>query len=67
AFLGVEIVSALYHLYPKDFKLDDTVDIVGAWWILTAIKKGEDPRAIALQWQKPLDRFLDIRAKYLLY
>ncbi|HVO66430.1 MAG TPA: exo-beta-N-acetylmuramidase NamZ domain-containing protein [Syntrophales bacterium] len=67
AFLGVEIVSALYHLYQKDFKLDDTVDIIGAWWVLAAIKRGEDPRTIALNWQKPLDRFLERRAKYLLY
>jgi hypothetical protein len=60
-------VSALYRLYPKEFKLDDTVDIIGAWWVLAAIRKGEDPHSIALQWQKPLDRFLDLRAKYLLY
>jgi uncharacterized protein YbbC (DUF1343 family) len=67
AFLGIEIASALYRLYPKTFKLDDTVDLVGAWWVIAAIRHGEDPRAIALKWQKPLERFLDLRAKYLLY
>jgi uncharacterized protein YbbC (DUF1343 family)/CubicO group peptidase (beta-lactamase class C family) len=67
AFLGVEIASALYRLYPRDFKLDDTVDLIGAWWVLAAIKEGEDPCDIALRWQKPLDRFLERRAKYLLY
>ena len=67
AFLGIEIASALYRLYPKTFKLDDTVDLVGAWWVIAAIRHGEDPRAIALKWQKPLERFLELRAKYLLY
>lgn len=67
AFLGIEIVSALYRLYPKDFNIDDTLDLIGAQWVLAAIREGEDPCAIAIKWQKPLDRFLELRAKYLLY
>jgi uncharacterized protein YbbC (DUF1343 family) len=65
--LGVEIASALHRLYPRDFQLEKTVGLIGQRWVLRAIKVGQDPRAIAQDWQAPLDEFRSQRAKYLLY
>lgn len=67
AELGVEIAAALYHLFPNEFAIDRTLALVGARWVLDAIRAGEDPQSIALRWQVPLQRFRKTRAKYLLY
>jgi uncharacterized protein YbbC (DUF1343 family) len=65
--LGIEIISALYKLYPADFQVDKTLSLIGSRRVLGAIKDGEDPKAIALLWQEPLTRFKKLRANYLLY
>jgi uncharacterized protein YbbC (DUF1343 family)/CubicO group peptidase (beta-lactamase class C family) len=67
AALGVELTSALYKLYAKDFQLDKTLDLIGAQWVLQAIKEGQDPRSIVLHWQDQLEQFRKLRSKYLLY
>jgi uncharacterized protein YbbC (DUF1343 family)/CubicO group peptidase (beta-lactamase class C family) len=67
ALLGIEIVSALHRLFPRDFKIDGTRTLIGSQQVLTAIKAGEDPRAVALLWKAPLEGFLGMRGKYLLY
>jgi uncharacterized protein YbbC (DUF1343 family)/CubicO group peptidase (beta-lactamase class C family) len=65
--LGVEIAAALYGLFPQSFQIDRTLALIGARWVLEAIKKGEDPRRIAYLWQDTLERFRRQRAPYLLY
>ena len=65
--LGIEIISALYRLFPQDFTIDETRALIGSQRILEAIKAGEDPRAVALLWKAPLEHFLGLREKYLLY
>ena len=65
--LGVEIASALYRLYPRDFKLDKILPLVGCYEVLQAIKGAQDPQSIVLNWQDPLTDFRQLRAKYLLY
>jgi uncharacterized protein YbbC (DUF1343 family) len=67
AALGIEIASALYRWYPRDFQLDRTLGLIGARWVVQAIAPGQDPAAIALRWQDALDEFRKLRAKYLLY
>lgn len=67
AALGIEIASALYRLYPRDFHLNQTLGLIGARWVLQAIEDSQDPAAIALRWQDALDEFRKLRAKYLLY
>ena len=46
AALGIEIISALYQLYPKDFQIDKTLSLIGARSVLQAIKDGKDPQSI---------------------
>jgi hypothetical protein len=53
--MGVEIVSALYRLYPRDFLVDKTLGLVGERSVLQAIKEGKDPQALASLWQEPLE------------
>ncbi len=65
--MGVEIVSALYRLYPRDFQLHSTLGLIGAGDVLQAIKEGKDPHDVALLWQGRLENFLKLRANYLLY
>jgi len=35
--------------------------------VYDALAKGEDPRRIAQDWQEGLDRFRELRQKYLIY
>ena len=65
--LGIEIISALYLLFPENFELEKTLDIIGTRWILKSIKDGENPNSIVQKWQEELEQFLKIRSKYLLY
>lgn len=67
ALLGIEIVSALYRLYPGDFRLDKALDIIGSRKVVQAIRDGLDPKTVTLQWSKDLERFKKLRSKYLLY
>ena len=65
--LGIEIASALYRLYPKDFQIDKTLGLIGSRKVLQAIKAGQDPATIVQDWQGPLEQFCMLRSKYLLY
>jgi uncharacterized protein YbbC (DUF1343 family)/CubicO group peptidase (beta-lactamase class C family) len=65
--MGVEIISALYKLFQKDFQIDKTMDIIGARWVLQAVKEGQDPNSITLLWQNQIEQFRKLRSKYLLY
>lgn len=65
--LGVEVASALEHLFPNDFQIDKILPLLGSRETLNALKGGTDPRAIALHWQSEMIPFLTARRKYLLY
>jgi len=65
--LGIEIASALYRFYPKDFQLEKILGLVGSRQVLQAIKDGRDPKSIVEDWQGPLEQFCKLRLKYLLY
>lgn len=67
AAMGIEIVSALYRLFPERFQVDKTMGIIGSRKVFAAVKEGKDPRMIAIQWQEPIERFRALRSKYLLY
>jgi len=67
ASLGIGLVEALYRLYPRSFRIDETLSLVGSRDVLEAIKRGHDPRSLPYLWQPSLDRFLETRSKYLLY
>ena len=65
--LGVEIASALYKLFPTQFRIDSALRLFGSSDGLARIKAGEDPAAIAATWAADEARWRLLRAKYLLY
>ena len=65
--LGIEILSALHHLYPVQFKLDKAAPLVANAETMAALARGDDPRAIAAGWASALTDFKARRANYLIY
>ncbi|HEY1463376.1 MAG TPA: serine hydrolase [Terriglobales bacterium] len=65
--LGVELASALHELYPDEFHIEKMQTILANQAVYDAILQGEDPRRIADDWQDSLDKFQQLRKKYLLY
>jgi SSS family transporter len=65
--LGIEILSALHHLYPKEFQLQKASGLVANSETMAAIDRGDDPRTIATAWAPAITEFTKRREKYLLY
>jgi uncharacterized protein YbbC (DUF1343 family) len=65
--MGIEIISALHHLYPAHFDVAKVAKLVANSEVLAALRRGDDPRAIAKGWQPGLEAFQARRAAYLLY
>ena len=64
---GVELASALHNLYPQQFELAKMNVLLANQGALQALQAGEDPRRIAEDWRDALDRFMQVRARYLIY
>jgi uncharacterized protein YbbC (DUF1343 family) len=65
--MGVEILSALHHLYPAEFKLEKAAGLVANSETMEGLERGDDPRVIAKGWEAGLAGFKAKREKYLLY
>ena len=65
--LGMELASALLKLYPQQYKVDKLDDLLVNAASFEALKRGDDPRAIADTWRDAMQQFMKTRAKYLLY
>lgn len=65
--LGAELISALWKLYPQQFKVEKTLRLVGSRKTLERIQAGDDPREIVAGWREELEAFRKLRARYLLY
>jgi uncharacterized protein YbbC (DUF1343 family) len=65
--LGLEIASALEHLYPDNYKIAAVDGLMRNKATLDALIAGDDPRRIEEDWQDGLARFEPVREKYLLY
>ncbi len=65
--LGIELISALYHLYPTQFNLARVDRLLASVNTMLSLKNNEDPRAIATAWNTELDAFRHRREAYLLY
>jgi uncharacterized protein YbbC (DUF1343 family)/CubicO group peptidase (beta-lactamase class C family) len=65
--LGVELASALHKLYPEQFHMERMNELLVNQSAFDAISKGEDPRRIADDWREPLEKFMQVREKYLIY
>ena len=65
--MGVELLAALWHLSPQNVQLDESLRLVGSRKVLDSIRAGESPSRIWYDWQRGLERFKKVRARYLLY
>ncbi len=65
--MGVELAAALLKLYPDHWKADNMLGSLGNRQTFEALARGDDPRTIAQSWQDDLQKFRELRAKYLLY
>jgi uncharacterized protein YbbC (DUF1343 family) len=65
--MGIEIASALTKLYPGKFEPEKIINLVGNAATIKRLVGGEDPAAIVDGWNKDLEEFRKVRAKYLLY
>jgi uncharacterized protein YbbC (DUF1343 family) len=65
--MGIEIASALGKLYPGKFEAAKMIFLVGNAATLKQFADSKDPAAIVESWNKDLESFRKVRAKYLLY
>ncbi len=65
--LGIELASALHKLYPAEFDMSKMPLLVCNRRVMDALTAGTDPRVIADDWREELERFEQVRKKYLLY
>ena len=65
--MGLEIASALHELYPQNFRLEKTIELLGSQSTLEALERGEAPSRIVAAWSADLAKFRKLRGKYLLY
>ena len=65
--MGIELASALHKLYPNEWDMSKMILLVNDPRVMDAIAAGADPRKIADDWREELERFEQVRKKYLLY
>jgi uncharacterized protein YbbC (DUF1343 family)/CubicO group peptidase (beta-lactamase class C family) len=64
---GIEIAIALRRLYPVEWKVDDYARLLVNAEILAAVKRADEPEAIARLWADGLSEFRRARARALFY
>jgi uncharacterized protein YbbC (DUF1343 family)/CubicO group peptidase (beta-lactamase class C family) len=65
--LGIELASALHKLYPEQYHMERMIELLCNQAVYDAIAASQDPRRIAEDWREPLEKFLLLRQKYLIY
>ncbi|MGI4829322.1 MAG: sodium:solute symporter family transporter [Janthinobacterium lividum] len=65
--LGLELLSVLHRLYPRQFQLEKAMRLVASRDTLDRLAHGDDPRTIAASWQAALNNFRAQRQASLLY
>src|SRR5271165_4673822 len=65
--LGIELAAALHKLSPLGFDMTSMNRLLVNQAAFAALQAGEDPWRIADDWRDQLDRFMQVRSKYLIY
>lgn len=65
--MGIEIADALHKMYPAKFQLEKIIFLLGSRSTLERINQGEKPASIIESWSPALDKFRNLRQKYLIY
>jgi uncharacterized protein YbbC (DUF1343 family) len=66
---GVHLLSALKRLYPDDFqwRISGIDRLAGTKRLRESVDAGIHPDDIVRQWESEVERFSELRNKYLLY
>ena len=65
--LGLEVAAALEKLYPGKIDFAASKRLIGSDDVVQRLKAGEDPRQILQSFEDPLEAFLKVRERYLIY
>ncbi|MGH9633761.1 MAG: exo-beta-N-acetylmuramidase NamZ domain-containing protein [Candidatus Angelobacter sp.] len=65
--MGIELAVALRKLYSDNWKVERMLALLANRQVYEAVVNGEDPRSIAQGWRDELEKFKEMRQKYLLY
>ena len=65
--MGLEIADALHRMYPDKFQLEKIIELLGSQSTVDRLKRGDAPAEIVSGWSADLDKFREMREKYLLY
>lgn len=65
--VGLEIADALHRMYPDNFQLQKTIELLGSQSTIDRLKRVDAPAEIVSGWSADLARFRAMRDKYLLY
>ncbi|MGH9534986.1 MAG: serine hydrolase [Terriglobales bacterium] len=65
--MGVELASALAHLYPRQWNSAPIHSEIGSQAIVNQIEAGVDPRILCARWQASIQAFKHVRHRFLLY
>jgi uncharacterized protein YbbC (DUF1343 family) len=65
--LGLEVAAALQKLYPGKISFEANSKLIGSDAAIQSLAAGDDPRPIQQNLEAPLQDFLKVREKYLLY
>jgi uncharacterized protein YbbC (DUF1343 family) len=65
--MSLAIAETLKQMYPKDFKIDKIIELLGSEATLAELKSGGPPAQIEANWEAGLEKFRTMRAKYLIY
>lgn len=65
--MGMELAAALKKLYPDNWHVNQMLGLLANQEVFDALVAGDDPRNIAQSWQADLQKFRELRTKYLLY
>ncbi len=64
---GLNLLSALYKLYPDTFKIDQNYGLIGSKDVIERIKKGQPIDLIRASYKANLEKFIKARNNYVLY
>jgi uncharacterized protein YbbC (DUF1343 family)/CubicO group peptidase (beta-lactamase class C family) len=65
--LGLELASAVQHLYPGKIDWSGGKRLIGSDDVIHRIQSGEDPRLIQQSFSEAVEAFVKMREKYLIY
>jgi uncharacterized protein YbbC (DUF1343 family) len=65
--MDLEIAEALHRLYPQQFQIEKMIALLGSHATVERLERGDSPKEIEAGWATQLEKFREMRAKYLIY